>query len=307
MQDITESIIFGFKEILNYHTMKMVLLIGFIVTLIWGTIGYFVWDMLIAFSTSFIDMIPYTMIRSNSAWMLASILWFALVIITFALILIFFGNMILEKVSKEKYSSFSLAIAFASAFFWGAIAFFDAQSIHAKFLQLLNWLPFQTVESTVAYLLGFYFIYSAIIITMLIVTSFFSETLLTKINEKHFPYDTLLDEDEMETGRNRVKDIAIYTTLSALAFPFLFIPVLNFIIQLVLWIWLLKDTLLEDSKVLVIRSSEREKLSEYKIGFYIISSVTALFNFVPLFNLFGPFFGEITMFYYLKQLKNKEI
>jgi len=305
MQDITESILFGFKEILNYHTMKLVLLIGVVVTLIWSFLGYFLWDGLVGISSSVIDLVPFSMIRSNSAWMLASLVWLILVITTFSLVLIFFGNMILEKVSKEKYSSFSLSIAFGSAFFWGIIGFFNAGALHAKLSQLLNWLPFETVESSMAYLLAFYFIYSAIIVTMLLATSFFSESLLTQVNRKHFPYDDLLEEDELETSENRLKDISIYTIISLLSFPLLFIPLLNFILQVALWIWLIKDTFVEDSAALLIKQEKREKLKEYKKGFFIISGVTALFNFLPLFNLFGPFFGEISMFYYMKLLAKK--
>jgi len=305
MQDITESILFGFKEILNYHTMKLVLLIGVVVTLVWSIVGYFLWDGLVGISSSVIDLVPFSMIRSNSAWMIASLVWFILVITTFSLIMIFFGTMILEKVSKEKYSSISLSIAFGSALFWGAIGFFNAATFHAKLSQLLNWLPFETVESSMAYLLAFYFIYSAIIVTMLLATSFFSESLLTKVSRKHFPYDALLEENELETSTNRLKDIGIYTIISLLSFPLLFIPILNFIIQITLWIWLIKDTFVEDSAALLIPQEKLDGLKEYKKGFFVISGVTALFNFLPLFNLFGPFFGEITMFYYIKLLVKK--
>ncbi len=305
MQDVTESIIFGFKEILNYHTMKLVFLIGVTVTLFWSAIGFFLWDTLIGISSSLIDLVPFSMIRSNSAWMLESLLWLFLVIVTFALILVFFGNMILEKVSKEKYSSFSLGIIFLSATFWAVIGFFNAGVLHQKLLQLLNWLPFETVEATMSYLLGFYFIYSGIIITMLFVTSFFSEHLLIKLSKKNFPYEVLLEENEFKTSKKRVVDIAIYAAISILAFPLLFIPVLNFIVQITLWVWLIKDTFVEDAQALLIAQENSEKLTQYKKSFFIISGVTALFNFLPLFNIFGPFFGEITMFYYIKQIKSK--
>jgi len=305
MQDIAESILFGFKEILNYHTMKLVLLIGVVVTVVWSLIGYFLWDELVSISSSVIDLVPFSMIRSNSAWMIISLLWFIVVMTTFSLILIFFGNMILEKVSKEKYSSFSLSIAFGSAFMWGIVFFFNADTLHAKLSQLLNSLPFETVESAMAYFLAFYFIYSATIVTMLLATSFFSESLLTQVSRKHFPYDDLLEENELETSTNRLKDMGIYTIISLLSFPLLFIPLLNFIIQITLWVWLIKDTFVKDSAVLLISQEKIKGLKEYKKGFFVISGVTALFNFLPLFNLFGPFFGEITMFYYIKLLGKK--
>ncbi|ADN08508.1 conserved hypothetical protein [Sulfurimonas autotrophica DSM 16294] len=305
MQNILEAIFFGFSGILNYKTMKLALAIGAVVTIIWSVIGYFVWDDLVSFAAYFIDLVPFSMLRANGAWILSSFLWFSLVLVTFALVLAFFGNMILERVSKEKYSSFSLLVVFVSAAFWSLIWFFKGSYIHVQFLKLLNWLPFETVEASLSYLMGLYFIYSAIIVTMLLVTSFFSQTLLEDIRDKNFPYEPLLEEDEVKVSENRLLDILIYAIISIIAFPLLFIPILNFVLQLGLWIWLIKDTFVNDSAALVIPKEKRAKLSEYKGGFLTISVVTSLFNFLPVFNIFGPFFGEIAMFYYLKGIQKE--
>ena len=305
MQTIIESILFGFSEILNYKIMKRALIIGALVTLVWSFIGYMIWDELVSVAAYFIDLVPFSMLRSNGAWILSSFLWFSLVLVTFALILAFFGNMILEKISKEKYSSFSLLIVFASAIFWAFIWFFEGSYIHAQFVRLLNWLPFETVQASLAYLLGLYFIYSAIIVTMLLVTSFYSEALLEDVRDENFPYEPFLEEDEVKASKNRLLDILIYTLLAIAAFPLLFIPVLNFVIQLTLWVWLIKDTFLNDNAPLLIPQEKRAALSEYKAGFITISTVTSFFNFLPVFNIFGPFFGEIAMFYYLREIKKE--
>ena len=305
MQNIIEAILFGFSEILNYKIMKRALAIGALVTIVWSFIGYMIWGELVAFAAYFIDWVPFSMLRSNGAWILSSFLWFSLVLVTFALILAFFGNMILERVSKEKYSSFSLLIVFASAAFWALIWFYKGSSIHTQFLKLLNWLPFETVQASLAYLLGLYFVYSAIIVTMLLVTSFFSQSLLEDVRDKNFPYEPFLEEDEVKASENRLLDILIYAVVSIIAFPLLFIPILNFALQLGLWIWLIKDSFVNDSAVLLIAKDKRAKLSEYKAGFITISAVTSLFNFLPVFNIFGPFFGEITMYYYLREIKEE--
>lgn len=305
MQNIIEAILFGFSEILSYKVIKRALAIGVVVTMMWSFIGYMIWDELVAVAANFIDLVPFSMLRSNGAWILSSFLWFSLVLVTFALIVAFFGNMILERVSKEKYSSFSLLIVFASAALWTLIWFYEGSYIHTQFLKLLNWLPFETVETSLAYLLGLYFVYSAIIVTMLLVTSFFSETLLEDVRDKNFPYEPFLEEDELKASENRLLDVLIYTIVSLVTFPLLFVPVLNFVLQLGLWIWLIKDTFVHDSAVLLIPKEKRAKLSEYKTGFIMISAVTSLFNFLPVFNIFGPFFGEITMYYYLREIKEK--
>ncbi len=305
MQNIIEAIIFGFSAILNYKIIKRALTIGFIVTLIWSVIGYFLWDELVSFGAYFIDLVPFSMLRSNGAWILSFFLWFILVLISFALILSFFGNMILERIPKEKYSSFTLLIVFASALFWSIVWFYQGSYMHTQFLRLLNWLPFETVKESLAYLFGLYIIYSCIIITMLFVTSFFSKGLLEDIKDKYFPNEDFLEENEIKISENRVLDVIIYIIVSIVAFPLLFIPIVNFILQLGLWIWLIKNTFVNDSAALVIPNEKRAKLSEHKSGFFAISTVTALFNFLPIFNIFGPFFGEIAMFYYLNQIEKE--
>jgi len=156
-------------------------------------------------------------------------------------------------------------------------------------------------------LLGFYFIYNLIIVSMLMVTSFFSETILGDLNKRHFQYETLLDEDEIETGKKRFLDIGIYIVASMAVFPLLFIPVLNFMIQIVLWTWLIKDTFVVDSAALLLSNEEKERLKDHKAGIISISVVTTLFNFVPFFNIFGPFFGEMTMFYYLRLIQRNRL
>ena len=76
-------------------------------------------------------------------------------------------------------------------------------------------------------------------------------------------------------------------------------------IQLALWTWLIKDTFLNDNAPLLISQEKRAGLSEHKTGFIIISMFTSLFNFLPVFNIFGPFFGEIAMYYYLREIKEE--
>jgi uncharacterized protein involved in cysteine biosynthesis len=144
-----------------------------------------------------------------------------------------------------------------------------------------------------------------IIITLLFVTSMMSESLLHEVQEQEFPYESLLDEDEVEAAKSRILDVSIYVLVSVAAFPLLFIPVVNFVVQLLLWVWLIKDTFLNDTKLLVIPQAKREGLSAYKAGFITLAGVTAMFNFIPILNVFGPFFGEISMFYYLKQIEKE--
>jgi len=302
MKNSIHAIIFGLKEILNWNTMKYALISGILISALWIGIGAMLWDHLIALSSRIVELVPFSMVRSNGAWMLSTFLWLQLVLLTFALIFAFFGNFILRTVSKEKYTSFSLFVAIGSTLFWTLIWFFKGDYIYSQFLKLLTWLPFETVENGIAFLIGFYFVYNAIIVTMLFVTSLFSEPLAVSVEERHLEDEVIRDHIFSSVGYT-VKDSIIFIIASLIAFPLLFIPVLNIVIQIALWMWLIKDTMSYDAAALVYEKVEKEEIKQHRFAVWIISFITALFNFIPILNIFGPYFGEISMFHYLKSIK----
>lgn len=303
MKNTMQAIFFGFSEILHWHTMKYALISGIIVTGIWIGVGMVFWDTIIALSSHILGWIPFSMVRSNGAWMLSTFLWLQLILFTFALIFAFFGNFILQRVSKEKYTSFSLWAAFGSTLFWSIVWYFKGDYIYQQFLKLLTWLPFETIEKGIAFLVGFYLIYNAIVVTMVFVASLFSEPIVASIEKRHFHEDDVNRDHVFSSIGYTIKDSFIYLLVSILCFPLLFIPVVNIFTQIALWVWLIKDTVSYDALSLTSDKVEKEKIKEHRVSIWLISFVTTLFNFIPILNLFGPFFGEITMFHYFKSLE----
>ena len=299
------AIIFAFREILNWNTMLYALVTGFLVSAVWVALGFYFWEGILSTTSRILELIPFSMVRSNGAWMLSTFLWLQMVLLTFALIFAFFGNIILRSVSKEKYTSFSLIVAGASALFWGIVWFFKGDYIYHQFLQLLTWLPFETVEKGIAFLIGFYLIYNAIIVSLLFIASMISEPLLVSVEERHFKEDTVVRDHIFSVVGYTFKDSLIFIGLSIIALPLLFIPILNIVIQIALWIWLIKDTISYDAAALSFEKVDKATLKEHKFAIWFISLITALFNFIPILHLFGPYFGEISMFHYMKNM-NKE-
>jgi hypothetical protein len=300
MKEIFNAMIFGFKEILTWNTMKYALISGLLVSLGWGVIGYFLWDILIVISSHIIDWVPFSMVRSNGAWMLSTFLWLQLVLLTFALIFVFFGNVVLRHISKDKYSLFSLWVAVGSAIFWGIVWFIKGDYIYHEFLQFLTVLPFQTVEKGIAFFIGFYFIYNAIVVTMVFVASLFSEPLIISVEKRHFAEDEVRRDHIWSSVAYTLKDSFIFLGASLLLFPLLFVPVLNIFVQIGLWTWLIKDTMTYDAASLVYEKVDQESLKKDRLPICFISIIVALFNLVPVLNIFGPFFGVITLFHYFK-------
>jgi len=303
MKNIMEAIFFGFKEILQWHTMKYALISGIVLSGVWIVIGFLSWDYLVSISSHILGWIPFSMVRSNGAWMLSAFIWLQLILLTFAMVFAFFGNFILRNVSKEKYTSFSLWVAFGSALFWTVVWFFKGDYIYHQFLKLLTWLPFETIEKGIAFLIGFYIIYNAIIVSMVFVTSLFSEPLIASIEKRHFSAEPVVRDHLFTSIGYTIKDSLLFVVLSIIAFPLLFIPVINIFTQSALWMWLTKDTVSYDALSLTMANVDKEQIKTHKKAVWFISFIATLFNFVPILNLFGPFFGEIVMFHYFKGLK----
>jgi len=306
MKNAMKAVIFGFNEILKWNTMLYALVSGFLITVVWIGIGVYFWDGLVLLSSRVLELVPFSMVRSNGAWMLSTFLWLQVVLLTFAFIFVFFGNIILRSVSKERYTSFSLLVAGGSAFFWAIVWYFKSDYIYQQFLKLLTWLPFETIEKGVAFLIGFYLIYNAIIVTLLFVTSLFSEPLLVSVEERHFKKDEVVRDHLFRVVGYTIKDSFIFLLVSLIALPLLFIPLLNIFVQIALWIWLIKDTITYDAAALSYEKVDKEALREHRVALWFISLVTALFNFIPVLHLVGPYFGEISMFHYLKSIQKQQ-
>ena len=304
MQDFMDAVVFGFKGVFRARTMKFAMTSGLVISAVWIVIGMFFWDGIISSTSSILTFIPFSMLRSNGAWMLSAFLWLQLVLVTFALLFSFLGNIIIEKISRDKYATLSISIGLASAVFWGVVWFFEHQLIYSKFLRLLTWLPFETIEKGLAYLIGFYIIYTAIIVSMIFVTSMFSSKFLSEVKEREFPYDAMHDEYEYNNMKKTLRDAGIFIGISIVSFPLLFIPVINFIILVGLWTWMMKDTISYDTASFVFGTVEKEKLKEFKASIWGLNLIGSFFNFIPVFNVFGPYFTELAMFYYLKEKRD---
>ncbi len=294
------SIIFGFREILNWNTMLYALISGLLITALWVGIGIYFWDFLVGLSSKILELVPFSMVRSNGAWMLSTFLWLQLVLLTFALVFVFFGTIILRSVNKDKYTSFSLSVAGGSALFWGMVWYFKGDYIYAQFIKLLTWLPFETIEKGVAFLIGFYLIYNAILVSILFVASMFSEPLIVAVEKEHFKDEEVVRDNVFSVVRITIKDTLLFLVVSFLALPLLFVPILNIIVQITLWLWLIKNTLAYDAAALSYANVSKEVVKTHRNGIWFISFMAALFNFIPLLHLFGPYFGEIAMFHYMK-------
>jgi len=302
MLDLFDSIAFGFRTILEWSLIRLALFSGLIVTLFWVVLGFFFWNPLVSFSGDMLELVPFSMVRSNGAQIISVFVWMQAVLITFALVVVFLGTLFSRKISKDRYGYFYILTIACSVIFWSLIWFFKGDYLHAQFLKLLNWLPFETIDKGMAYLMACLMIYNLIVISMLFITSILSQKVLKEVNREYFD-DEMMYEREFGIVKYTFKDVLIFIIASTVLFPLFFIPFLNWIVQLGLWVYLVKNTFGYDVGTSLSEDFNKDKFKKESRAIWSMSFISALFNFIPILNFFGPFFGEIAIFHYLR---NKE-
>jgi hypothetical protein len=295
---------FGFREIFTWNTMKYALMTGIVVIAFWISLGWMFWDDFNRISLKFINLLPLEMLIADGTWLLSIFIWLIAVLLTFALIYIFLGNFILNKIPKEKYVIFSIGLVVVSAIFWSIIWYLNRDLLSLKISSFLKSLPYSTVEQGLAYLFTIYIIYNGIVVTMLFVVSIFNRPFINNISKKY--YKKPLASNYIQSFAYTIKDALIFVVISILVFPLIFTPVINFIVQIALWMWLTKDTLQFNTASLVFENIDKNRLKKHRLDIWLISLITVLFNFIPIFNIFAPFFGEISMFHYWKRVESEE-
>ncbi len=301
MNELLYALIESFKTIVKWNVAKFALLSGMALMVIWFGIGFVLWHQLVGFTASLLEFIPFALIKSNGAWMLSSVIFIQTVFITFAFVIIIFGIFIMEKSNIKKYPFYIIMIAFGIILFWTVIWYFNHTAIHHALSKLLTWLPFETIEQSMAYLFAVYLLYSLFIVSLLLFVGMFSENIL----DMGLGY-SLKKISRIKIITYTLKDGAVYLILSLLFFPLLFIPVINFFIQIGVWMWLGKNTFSYDMGSIFYNEDRlKEMIKEHRFSIWFITFTASLFNLVPVLNIFGPYFGEFAMYYYMDACKNK--
>ncbi|NPA74159.1 MAG: hypothetical protein GXO12_05550 [Epsilonproteobacteria bacterium] len=293
MNETIYALVESFKTITKWEVSKNAAFIGFSLMAFFVVLGYFIWGNLVSLTSYLLEMIPFTFIKSNGAWMLSSLVFIQLIFITFSFVIIIFSTKIVQDSKHKDYPKFILTIALSVVFFWIIVWYFNHEAIYNALSKLLLWLPFETIEKTLSYIFALYLLYSLYVVSLLIFVSLDSKKIIK-----------LGIGEEIKTffGKSifiyTVKDSIIFIILSIVLFPFLFIPVLNFFIQLAVWTWFGKDTYTLDAGSIFYNKSDIQEIkAKHKKAIWFISLVAACFNFIPILNIYSPYFGEFAMYY----------
>ncbi len=300
MNRLIYALLMAFKSITRYKVASGALVSGVAILFVWIGISFVLWHPLTSVTSKLLELVPFALIKSNGAWMLSSLLFVQAVFITLAFFIIILSSTIVKDVKEGKYTIYLFTLALAVILFWSAVWFFNSTAIYAALTKLLSWLPFETIEKGIAYIFAAYLIYAFYVVSLLVYVSIFSEKIINSINEANIG-----KVSEIKVIGYTLKYAFIFLLFSTVAFPILFIPVLNFFIQIFVWIWLIKDTFTYDMGAIFFKEDRLKELKkEHRGAILSISFVSSLFNFVPVLNIFAPYFGEFALYHYFESLKD---
>jgi hypothetical protein len=290
------------RDLVRGPILGQVLATGIPMILIWIGIGWVVWDELLVWTTKLISWVPFSIVKADGAMLVLFLLWGVAVLATFAFVTAIFAPLIFRKMRRGYYYySFSALLLLAAGWAWYFMANWHTLKV-AIADKLLVWLPFQTVAEGSAWLLNFYILYSFYILSIYLLLSFYRKDFLETVREIEYP-DSSLNEKRLKTLHSFIalRDGLMFLVMTVVLFPLLLIPIVNVLIQLFLWAWLYRDSNFRGTCKLYCDQATYERLRHHSFIIWSIAFFASLLNFIPIINLFTPFFAQLVAFHWIMQ------
>jgi len=162
----------------------------------------------------------------------------------------------------------------------------------------LSWIPWEWLQTSGASVATFLVAYMLFIIIVALLTSLYSEKLLIALAKKRYPEVPVVGSAEIITSiLLTLKASIVFLLLFILTLPLLFIPIFGQVVILYLWSVLLKEPTIYDVGSLFI--NDKTLLKEKRKQTKILAMIAALFNYIPLLNIFAPVFAQILFLHHI--------
>lgn len=204
----------------------------------------------------------------------------------------------LQDIFSPMVLKFILKIGLGSILFWIVTFSFFWTEFSDFVTSYLLWIPFEWLQTTIAYIAAPLIAYTLVIITIAILTSLFSEKLLINLAKKHYPdQKAIASPSFMGSISSTLSSTLLFAILYLILFPTFIIPVIGQIIMLYVWSILLKAPTVHDVGGLFIVDKQELKAKRNKSN--IIAMIASLFNYIPFLNIFAPIFAQIMFLHHI--------
>ena len=304
---INTYIVRTIRDMLSLSTIKLALMTAVPLFFIWLGIGWVLWDPLVHFTTQIITWVPFSIVRANGAFVITFFLWFIAVLVSYAIFIGLFSAFILGGKKESRFEAINFTLIFIFSIFWAGVIMVYWPDINIQIQRFLTLLPFDTVAKGIAWILAFYLLYNLFLITEYFVVFLYREAFLKALAEKYAGELEITPRDisGARTYYTLYKNIAWFFIASILILPILFIPIANFLAVWFIWAWLYKESAFIGVCSLICTKEEYLHLKEHKAYLISASLVSALLNFVPIINVFTPFFIMDLYFHWIVEMKEE--
>ena len=307
MRQLSGFLLKSIRDMLRWNVLRFALLLGLPLAALWVGVGYQTWDMLVALCAKVIGWIPFSVVKANGAMMILFFIWLIAVLVSFAALTALVGPPILRYFKERTYYFYTFTALLGFSGFWAAAMFYKWDEIFPRVEKLLALLPFNTVAEASAGLLAFYLLYNLFILSLFFAVSLFRKRFLEPLREQYYPSVTLPQE---RVGRfhgvRLINDAFFFLVISLISAPVLFIPIANVIVQLFLWAWLYKESYFLSTCNLYCSKADHENLTRHRAVIAAVAIMAAVLNFVPVVNIFTPFFAQLMFFHWIMEHRQSQ-
>ncbi|MCF6200686.1 MAG: EI24 domain-containing protein [Hydrogenimonas sp.] len=305
MKKVNSYFLRSIKDILRWDVLKLALGIGLPLMALWIAVGWVYWDLAVSVTSKIISWVPFSIVKANGALFILFFIWFVAVLVSFAIITALIGPPILRKFKEKTYYFYTFATLLILSAGWALLLLLNWHVVNEQIQKLLTLLPFQTVADGIAWLIAFYLFYNLFILSLYLVISYFRRPFLDAIKEIDYPHiDTAGSGISKKHHISVLRDSALFILFSIALFPILFIPVANVIAQLFLWAWLYRESYFLSTCSLYCNEEDYRQLCDHRYTIWSIAIFAALLNFLPVINIFAPFFAQLMFFHWIMEHKS---
>jgi len=183
-----------------------------------------------------------------------------------------------------------IPIAIAAAF-WGIVFFIFHTNITSFVTYLVGHIPFIGNKSWVKDLVeaagGILIYYELLIITSVMIVGVIADKIVDEINAQYYYNDKMGFGSVMESILISLKQNVIFMVLFILFIPAMFVPVLNILVHLFLWVVLIKKPTFYDSIAMYATRDEFNTLQNTdKTTLTLITILSASLFLIPVIGIF---------------------
>ena len=297
---VSEALLRAIKDTLGWNVIKIALFTGIPLAIVWIGAAYYLWPWVTGVMEMLIGWVPFSILKANGAFLIGGFVWMAVVLVTFGVIAALFNPLIMRLVKSERQTQFSILLLLLIALGWTLFGLLNWDFVYTEVKKVLEWFPFQTLETGVAILLSGMLFYNMFIASEAIVVLLMRRSFLHYIQKRDYPeIEPLVKEEQKSFTGKMLWDVALFFILLLLFFPLLFVPFFNLFVQVVLWAWLIRDAYFKSVAALYAPEEERQRLQKHEFVIWGIAFTTSLLNLVPVVNILTPFFAMVAYLHWI--------